>query len=173
MRSLASAAASLVLCLAMLTGCAANIGAPQTRAEFVKMVKPGGLFRSSEQKIVNRPFKTVVNDLREYADKCLDVRTTRAPNYAMKEAGGSTRYNPKFQMIGQNKAALSLQELYNDPKSHANSGAPPGGIFVMVAEMQPRGNQTQLDIYHLSRGRVADFLKDWAEGDKSRCPRLP
>jgi hypothetical protein len=76
-------------------------------------------------------------------------------------------------MLGSNKASLSLQELYNKPTDQVNSGAPAGGIFVLVAEAQPQGGGTKVDVYHLGRGGIADYALDWAEGNKSRCPRLP
>ena len=63
-----------------------------------------------------------------------------------------------------------MQEEYND---RAMSGAPPGGLFTLVAEISSAGKgKTQLDIYHAGKGKIADKLKDWAEGDKQYCPNL-
>src|SRR6266511_3848372 len=74
--------------LPVLTGCV--IGAINTREEFVAAMKSGGPFKNVEQTTVNRPFKTVVADVTEYSNKCLNVRVTRRPSYQYKEAGGST-----------------------------------------------------------------------------------
>jgi hypothetical protein len=41
-----------------------------------------------------------------------------------------------------------------------------------VADMSARGGQTQLDIYHAGRSGIARAVKDWAEGDKSNCPKF-
>lgn len=158
----------VILTAIVCAGCAANIGLPQTRDEFVAMYKPGGMFRNAEHVTVSRPFKSVVADVTEYAKKCLNVRETHAPSYQYKEAGGSTTYRPKIESIKGGGVSLSLQEKYND---RVDSGAPPGGIFILVAEMRAiGGSKTQLDIYHASRGKAADSLKQWAEGDSRICP---
>jgi len=158
------------LFLSVLTGCATNIGLPQTRSEFVKMYKPGGLFRSAEHVTVNRPVKAVVADTTEYANKCLKVRITNRPNYQYKEVGGTTTYIPKIGAGQNGMTTLSVQEKYND---RDESGVPPGGMFSLVAEIRAAGsNKTQVDIYHAGRGKIADFLKLWIEGNKDRCPSL-
>jgi len=156
--------------LSIFAGCASNIGMPQTREEFVTAYKSGGLFRSAEHVAVNRPAKAVVADVTEYAKKCLNVRVTRGPSYQYKEAGGSTTYHTKIEATPNGATALSVQEKYND---RDQSGAPPGGIFTLVAEIRAAGsNKTQVNIYHASRGKIADPLKQWIEGDKRLCPSL-
>lgn len=158
--------------LLAVTGCVAHIGAPQSRDEFVAMIKPGGLFKNVDKSTVSRPFNAVVADVKDYSNRCLSVRTTRAPNYATKESGGSTTFRPKLEETAKNAAALSVQEEYGD--KHANTGAPPGGIFVLAAELRGAGaNQTDVEIYYItSRGSMAEFLKKWAAGDKARCPAM-
>lgn len=161
----------------LAAACVANIGQPQTRDEYVAMMKPGGTFRNVEQTSVARPFKTVVADLTEYANKCLKIKTSRAPNAATRETGTNTTYNPKLELVGGNAAALSLQEEYGVTGSasgtkHANSGLPPGGLYVLVAEMRSAAsNRTDLSIYYTTgRAAFSDMLKKWAAGDKGRCP---
>lgn len=152
--------------LPVITGCV--IGAINTRDEFVAAMKTGGLFKNTEQVTVNRPVKTVVADVTEYANKCLSVRVTRAPSYQYKEAGGSTTYLPKIQKTRDGATALSVQEKYNDREQ---AGAPPGGFFTLVAEIRAVGNsRTQVDLYHNARGKIADPLKRWIAGDKRLCP---
>lgn len=41
-------ALAILLVMTVLTACATNIGAPQTRDEFVSGMKSGGLFRNAE-----------------------------------------------------------------------------------------------------------------------------
>lgn len=121
------------------------------------------------RKTYDQPFKSAVEDLRRYSDKCLNVRVSRGPNYQSREAATSTTYTPKLETVGTGKAMVSVQEKYQGER--ANSGAPPDGLFVLVAEARAaKGTQTQLTIYHVSRGLLADPLKRWAEGDKSSCP---
>jgi hypothetical protein len=156
--------------LPLFAGCATNIGVPQTRDEFVTMYKPGGLFRNVEHVTVNRPGKAVVADVKEYAKKCLTVRVTSGPNYRLKEVGGSTTYHPKIETARKDVTTLSVQEEYND---RAQSGVPKGGIFTLVAEIGSAGkNKTRVDIYHAGRGKIADPLKEWIDGDKHSCPSL-
>jgi len=46
-------------------------------------------------------------------------------------------------------------------------------MFTMVAEIRAAGkNQTQVNIYHLSRAFMADPLKRWIESGKRECPAL-
>ena len=153
-----------------LAGCATNVGAPQTRDEFVSAYKSGGLFRNAEHVVINRSVKAVVADAAEYANKCLKVRVTHGPSYKYKEAGGSTTYLPKIETTRSGASALSVQEKYND---RAQSGAPPGGIFTLVAEFRAAGNnKTQVDIYHASRDKIADPLKQWIQGGNRQCPSV-
>jgi hypothetical protein len=157
--------------LTVLTGCVTNIDAPVTRDDFIAAMKPGGLFRNVETVTVNRPSKTVVANVTEYANRCLKTRTTRKPSYAYKEAGGSTTYLPKIAKTKNSVTALSVQEQYND---RPQSGAPPGGIFTLAAEIRPAGkSKTQVDVYYITgRGKIADWLKRWSDGDKRTCPSL-
>ncbi|MBI1921318.1 MAG: hypothetical protein HYS23_09600 [Geobacter sp.] len=158
----------ILISLQVFTGCATYIGVPQTRDEFVTMCKPGGLFRSAEHVTVKRPVKAVVADVKEYAKKCLDVTVTNPPNYMLKETGGTTTYRPKIEATRDGTTALSLQEDYH---VKFKSGEPPGGLFTLVAELSTAGkNSTQVDIYHTSRDKVADSLKQWIDGDKGSCP---
>ena len=161
----------MLIHLAVLTGCATSAGLPQTRDEFVSGMKSGRLFTNVEKVIASRPVKAVVADVTDYAKRCLNVRATSGPSYQYKSAGGSTTYRPKIEAIQNGAVALSVQEEYNDKPQ---SGAPPGGIFVVVAEIRGAGNnKTQVDIYYLSaRGKIVDPLKQWINGDKRLCPSL-
>jgi predicted secreted protein len=156
----------------VLAGCATqHIGMPQSRDEFTSGIKAGGLFRNTDQITVSRPVKNVVADVTEYADKCLNVRTTRAPDYRIKEAGGSTTYRPKIQTAQNGVTTLSVQEEYNNRQ---HPGVPLGGMFTLTAEIQAAANgKTQVNLYYImGKGSVADSLKRWADGDKQRCPSL-
>ena len=154
--------------LLVLAGCV--VGAINTREEFVAAMKTGGPFKNAEQITVNRASRTVVADVTEYANKCLNVRATSGPSYKYKEAGGSTTYLPKIETTRDGMTALSVQEKYND---RDQSGAPLGGFFSLVAEIRAAGNnKTVADIYHNSRRKIADPLKQWIAGDKRFCPSL-
>lgn len=158
----------LLLLLPILAGCA--IGVPQNRKEFVTMYKDATIFGKAEHFTINRPAKAVAADIKTFSQKCLNVRVVNPPNYALREAGGSTTFRPKIEKNGSDATALSLQEEYND---RPMSGAPHDGLYTLVAEISPAGkNQTRLDIYHARRGKIADPLKQWADGDRSPCPSL-
>jgi len=159
---------SLLFLLPILAGCA--IGVPQNRQEFVNMYKDARLFGKAEHVTINRPAKAVVADVKEFSRKCLNVRIVDAPNFSLQEAGGPTTFRPKIEKIGNDLTALSLQEEYND---RPMPGAPHEGLYTLVAEIRPAGkNQTELDIYHARRGKIADPLKQWADGDRCPCPSL-
>ncbi len=161
----------LLLHLFASVGFAAHIAAPQSREEFVKKVKPGGLGRKAEHMTVNRPYKAVLKDMKGFADKCLNVRVSRSGSYRTREVGGSTTYHPKVVAIGKQSSSLSVQEEY--ASKHANAGAPPGGVFVLVTEISPvGGNKTQVDIYHLYKGELVKPMKEWLTSDKRPCPKF-
>ena len=152
----------------LLLGCVTHLGAPQSREEFVTKVQPGGFGRKAEHMTINRPFNTVLSDLRSFSDKCLNVRVSRGANSRTHEVGGSTTYHPKFTSNGK-KTSLSVQEEYGSKR--ANSGAPPGGLFVVVTELRPIGDsKTQIDIYHLLKSELVDPMKEWITGEKHQCP---
>lgn len=155
-----------------LAGCATHIGAPQTREAFVSNMKSGGLFTNSETTIVRRPLNEVVADMKDYANKCLNVSVKRPANYAIREVGGITTYRSIISPGLNGGASLTLQEDYN---IKFVSGAPPGGIFTFAAEIgAATGGQTQIDVYYPSgKGYVAESIKRWAGGDKRQCPNLP
>jgi hypothetical protein len=152
----------------LLTGCA--IGVPQNRDEFVAMYSESGVFTAADHYTINRPTKAVVADVKEYAQKCLNVRVVDGPSYTLREAGGTTTFRPKIETVRKNVTSLSLQEEYND---HHISGSPKDGLFTLVAEITPAGKgKTKLDIYHPRASKTADPLKEWAEGHKGTCPNL-
>lgn len=158
----------LLFALPLLAGCA--IGVPQNRQEFVTMYKDATVFGKAEHVVIRRPAKAVAADLKAYAQKCLNIRVVDPPNYALKEAGGSTTFRPKVETVSKDMTALSLQEEYDDKHM---PGTPRDGLFTLVAEIRPAGkSKTELDIYHARRGKIADPLKQWAEGDKCACPSL-
>ncbi len=160
-----------MISLFFLAGCVSQIAAPQTRDEFVEMVKPGGITRKVEHLTIERPFKAVLNDVKGYADKCLDVRVYHRGSYEYKETAGSTTYHPKVAMTGSKSAALSVQEEYSS--KHANSGAPPGGVFVMVTEIRSAGEgKTQVDIYHILKGELVKPMKEWITSSSRPCPKF-
>ena len=159
---------SLLLLFPVCAGCA--IGVPQNRQEFVTMYQDAKIFGKAEHYTIDRPAKAVVADVKEFSRKCLNVRVVDPPSYALHEAGGATTFRPKLEKGGNDTTALSLQEEYNDKPM---SGAPKDGLFTLVAEIRPAGrNRTALDIYHARRGKIADPLKQWADGDRCACPSL-
>ena len=159
-----------VVALGMLAGCAANIGQPQTRDEFVSMYNASGMFNTVARVAIDRPVKAVMTDVSEYARRCLAVKRTRAANYQLKEVGGSTIYHPKIDTARPGVMALSVQEEYENP----GKGLPADGLYTFVAEFQGIGkNQTKIDLYYIAtRGTIADSLKQWADGKKNGCPAL-
>lgn len=161
---------SAMLVAYAVVGCATpNIGVPQTREKFVSDMKAGGLFRNTETTSVGRPAKAVVADIKEYANKCLNVRVSAGPSMQYRSAGGSTTYRAKVETASNGVVALSVQEEYND---RPQKGMPPGGMYVFVSEIRSSGaNKTDIDIHYItSRGKIGDFLKQWANGKKSFCP---
>lgn len=147
---------------------------PQNADEFISAYNWGGIWQNKERIAVERPFGAVVADIKEYAKKCLDINVNqkRAGRYALDKYGSGTRggpvtYNTKVAPIKSGATALSVQEELGD------KGAPPEGMFTLVAEIQGAGrSKTEVNIYHLARPFLADPLKKWIQGDKRDCPGL-
>ena len=156
----------------LVASCGYHIAAAQTREEFKVQTKGGGLVSREEQTTVNRPLKTVVADVQAYADKCLNVRVTTGPNYALKEVGGTMLYHPKIDTNKEGVVTLSLQS--ESTRKSAMHGAPPDGIFMLVAEFRAAGtNATRIDLnYYITANSAVEHLKQWANGDQSRCPKF-
>jgi len=147
----------------------ANAGVPQSREEFIKVYKNGGLFRSAEHYTIKRPKSAVVADIRKFAGKCLNVKVTSTIHQGYMSNRSTTTYHPKIVEVKGGVTSLTVQETYRDKPE---KGHPPGGLYGLVADMRTRGGQTQLDIYHGGRGPIAKSIKAWAEGDKSSCPKF-
>lgn len=159
---------SFLFLFPFFAGCA--IGVPQNRQEFVTMYKDARVFGKAEHFTINRPYKAVATDVKKFSEKCLNIRVLDPPNFSLQEAGGSTTFRAKIEKVGTDVTTLSVQEEYNDKPM---PGAPQEGLFTLVAEIRPAGKgKTEFDIYHARRGKMADPLKQWADGDKCACPSL-
>lgn len=155
--------------MAGVVGCATNVGLPQSREQFIKVYKGGGLFRNAEHHTVKRSKSAVVADINQFADKCLKVKVTTTINQGYMTNRSTTTYHPRMVEVKGGVTSLTVQETYRDKHE---KGHPPGGLYALVADMRARGGQTQLDIYHAGRTPIAKSIKDWAEGDKSSCPKF-
>ena len=160
----------VILCLMTgLIGCSGNFGLPQSRAEFVKVYKNGGMFRNAEHLTINRPKQAVVADLQQYVDKCLYIKVTTTIRQGYATDRSTATLHPKIVESKGGVTSLSVQETYRDKPE---KGHPPGGLYTLVAELRARGSQTQLDLYHAGRDAIADPLKKWAQGDTGSCPKF-
>jgi len=156
----------------LVASCGYHIGAAQTRDEFKVQTKGGGLLTRDEHTTVSRPIKAVVADVKGYADKCLDVSVTTGPNYALREVGGTMLYHPKIDTSKEGVVTLSLQS--ESTRKSAMHGAPPDGVFMLVAEIRAAdANTTRINFnYLITANSAVEHLKQWANGDKNRCPKF-
>ena len=156
----------------LVASCGYHIGAAQTRDEFKVQTKGGGLLTRDEHTTVSRPIKAVVADVKGYADKCLDVSVTTGPNYALREVGGTMLYHPKIDANKEGVVTLSLQS--ESTRKSAMHGAPPDGVFMLVAEIRAAdANTTRINFnYLITANSAVEHLKQWANGDKNRCPKF-
>lgn len=152
-----------------LLGCVTNVGLPQTREEFVETYKDGGLFRNAEHYSINRPKAKVVADLRQFADKCLNIKVTTTIRQGYMTDRSTTTYHPKIVEAKNGVTSLTVQETYRDKPEQ---GHPPGGMYALVADVSGSGSQSKLDVYHAGRTPIAKSVKDWAEGNKASCPKF-
>lgn len=167
----------MMVFLPVLAGCAST-GYPQTREEFLSAYNWGGIAQNVEHITVDRPIKTVVAEVAEFAKKCLDIKINlkRASRYNLEKYGSASTappvtYNTKVEENRNGTTTLSVQE--DNMANVKQGGFPPGGYFTLVAEIRAAGkNKTQVDIYHLSKAYITNPLKQWIEGGKRACPSL-
>ena len=145
------------------------IDAPQTREEFVTRVKGGGFMKDTETLTVSRPSKAVVADLAAFSDQCLNITRRTLGNYQTRSNGSITWYHAKVDTDKAGVARLILQG--EQPRM---KGQPPGGLFRLVAEVRGgKGSTTRIDLYYIgTHDFVAEQLKLWANGDRSKCPEF-
>lgn len=177
MKRLFIAVRLMIVFFPVLAGCA-SAPYPQTRDEFLSAYNWGGIAQNVEHITIDRPLKTVVAEIAEFAKKCLDIKVNlkRASRYNLEKYGSASTappvtYNTKIEVTRNGTTALSVQE--DNMANVKQSGFPPGGYFTLVAEIRAVGkNKTQVDIYHLSKAFIANPLKQWLEGGKRACPSL-
>lgn len=123
---------------------------------------------------VPEPFEVVIANLRKYALPCLartqtSVVMSSAPGDM---SSGMVIYRPKLQLVGPQSAELTLQMGPSSP----GIKVPPGGPFIMLADIAPSGAQgeTSLTVYGRTttkeRTLADESLPAWAGGVPAKCP---
>lgn len=157
---------------ALLSGCAAMTGHPQTAEEFRKAV-PGAFMAEVETFEVDRPFSEVAKTFQEKAPECLNVTIRTVSRTNMSYQVIVTTYKPTVLVNGQ-KAELHLQFHHEQGVLNVTE-EPDGGYYLLVADLFPLGeNRTRVDLYRPSMGYdvLVKGVKGWAASDSSGCPDL-
>lgn len=158
------------LLLGMLSGCAALV-LPQNPDEFRARMPES----YQERHHIKRPYRVAADVLAKKARECLNVsfrheyteyngpyrikrQTTVKYKSTMREAGGKTVLAVQYTNIP--KQILPFQK------------EPPDGMYVVVADLYPRGNETQLVISGIDSGGIQKAIKNWAAGTNMGCPDL-
>lgn len=167
-----SAVVATALFCALLSGCAAMTGHPQTAEEFRKAV-PGAFLAEKESFEVNRPFSEVARTFQKKAPECLNVRVKTVSRTNMSYQVIVTTYKPTVLVNGQ-KAELHVQ-FHHDQGVMNVTKEPDGGYYLLVADLFPMGNnRTRVDLYRPSMGYdvLVKGVKGWAASPDSGCPDL-
>lgn len=170
MNRLAVVAAALAC--ALLSGCAAMTGHPQTAEEFRKAV-PGAFMGEVETFEVDRPFSEVARTFQEKAPECLDVTIRTVSRTNMSYQVIVTTYRPTVLVNGQ-RAELHVQ-FHHDQGVLNVTKEPEGGYYLLVADLFPlERDRTRVDLYRPSMGYdvLVKGVKGWAASDNSGCPDL-
>lgn len=154
----------------LLSACAAHMGKfPQNTDEFVSMYGKGGMFNKVEEVVIDRPYRTVVKNIQEYSSKCVNnYRTTTKADYTTYQSAGLSDFKSSVSSVN-GETTFSIQEQYNEQQV---KNTPIGGMYVLVAKISKSGSGTSVRLYHLARGNMAHFTKEWANGNKKECPQL-
>ena len=167
-----SAVLAATLSCALLSGCAAISGHPQTAEEFRKAV-PGAFLGKVESFEVDRPFPEVARTFRKRAPECLNVTIKTVSRTNMSYQVIVTTYKPTVLVNGE-KAELHVQ-FHHDQGVMNVTKEPEGGYYLVVADLFPLGNnRTRVDLYRPSMGYdvLIKGIKGWAASDNSGCPDL-
>lgn len=170
MNRLAVVAAALAC--ALLSGCAAMTGHPQSAEEFRKAV-PGAFMGEVETFEVDRPFSEVARTFQEKAPECLDVTIRTVSRTNMSYQVIVTTYRPTVLVNGQ-RAELHVQ-FHHDQGVLNVTKEPEGGYYLLVADLFPlERDRTRVDLYRPSMGYdvLVKGVKGWAASDNSGCPDL-
>lgn len=151
---------------------AAAIDVPQNRQEFVKAVSAGARGVRMETFVVERDFEDAYRLLQRKAATCLDVTVNRTAYVGYTERSSSD-YNPTLRRVGGKKGELDLQVVHR-PRGLGHT-PPPGGLYVMAADLKPLGpGRTEVILYHPSMGfkDIVKSVKRWTAGEDAPCPKL-
>lgn len=157
---------------ALLSGCAAMTGHPQTAEEFRKAV-PGAFTAEEESFEVDRPFAEVARTFQEKAPECLAVTVRSVSRVNMSYQVNLTTYKPTV-LVNGHKAELHVQ-FHHDNGVMNVTKEPDGGYYLLVADLFPVGNdRTRVDLYRPSMGYdvLIKGVKGWAKSPNSGCPDL-
>ena len=167
-----SAVFAAALSCALLSGCAAISGHPQTAEEFRKAV-PGAFLGEVESFEVDRPFSEVARTFQKRAPDCLNVTIKTVSRTNMSYQVIVTTYKPTV-LVNGDKAELHVQ-FHHDQGVMNVTKEPDGGYYLVVADLFPLGdNRTRVDLYRPSMGYdvLIKGIKGWAANDSSGCPDL-
>ena len=167
-----SAVLAAALSCALLSGCAAISGHPQSAEEFRKAV-PGAFLGTVESFEVDRPFSEVARTFQKRAPECLNVTIKTVSRTNMSYQVIVTTYKPTVLVNGE-KAELHVQ-FHHDQGVMNVTKEPDGGYYLVVADLFPLGdNRTRVDLYRPSMGYdvLIKGIKGWAANDSSGCPDL-
>ena len=160
----------VVLTALALSTPARAIDVPQTREEFVQAIA-GGRGAGPETIRVQQPLDKVYAVLEERLAACLDVKVERTAYVGYVERS-STEYNPTLRHVGTDGAEFTLQ-VQHHPRGVGHT-PPPGGLFMMAADLRASGGGTEIVLYRpkIGAGKITDSLKRWLAGDPVACPKL-
>lgn len=156
---------SLLLCSCIQT-------IPQDREQFKEVVakKKGAAQKETIQ--VDRRFGSVYTQLRQNTGSCLDVLYQRTEQTANDTEYSFINFTPTLKQTASGVAEFALQIDHWPPIS--GPAQPPGGRFLMAADLTAEGNGTRIDIYAPTIGfdPIVEAFKAWLRGENATCPRL-
>jgi len=167
---LPAALIGLVVLLLIAPPAGAIIPVPQSREEFVSIIA-GGRAGKMETFTVDRGLDEVYRTFESLTTPCLDKKIERTANVGYVEHSSSD-YNPTLKRMGHDRAEFSLQVVHFPLGTREKT--PPGGMYVMAADLKRAGARTEVVIYRPTIGykNISESLTEWAEGGSTDCPKL-
>ena len=145
---------------------------PQTRAEFVSMIKEGGTLARVESKTVKKSFSEVYNRLKSRANKCFNIQVVSTVRQGYSTSSSTSIYKSTSKRLSGSKGEITVRVNFI-PKPLGNM--PKGGMYKYAIDIKKlSGSKTKVTIYGPSMGSDDFFaaVTKWSKGKTVGCPKL-
>ena len=159
---------------ALLSACASSpvdhiVEAPDEWVYYAKEAKFGV---NTDETIVSRPLKQTLADVSEYSAKCFNGKFVKTTQWLGGQvAGGINQYTSGVNHSGNGMDYFYVQTRPVNKLPYPSM--PKNGYFSFASEISGDNKQTKIASYYGNHVKPCLFtVKQWANGNKTKCPDL-